>query len=32
MYIPVSDTNGRSIKNMIGVVMHCPVGMGLKVR
>ena len=31
MYIPVSHTNGRSIKNTIGVVMHRLVGMGLKV-
>ena len=28
MYIPVSHTNGRSIKNMIGMVMNV-VGMGL---
>ena len=29
MYIPVSRTNGRSIRNMIGVVMNHLVGMGL---
>ena len=32
MYIPVYHTNGRSIKNTIGVVMHRLVGMGLKDR
>ena len=31
MYIPVSHTNGRSINNMIGVVMNHLVGMGLYV-
>ena len=30
MYIPVYHTNGRSIKNTIGVVMNCLVGMGLE--
>ena len=30
MYIPVSHTNGRSIKNMIGVVMSRLVSMGHK--
>ena len=29
MYIPVYHTNGRSIKNMIGVVKNRLVGMGL---
>ena len=30
MYIPVYHTNGRSIKNMIGVVKNRLVGMGLE--
>ena len=30
MYIPVYHTNGRSIKNKIGVVINRLVGMGLK--
>ena len=30
MYIPVSHTNGGSIKNTIGVIMNRLVGMGLK--
>ena len=30
MYIPVSHTNGRSIKNTLGVVMHHLLGVGLK--
>ena len=30
MYIPVYHTNGRSIKNKIGMVMNRLVGMGLK--
>ena len=30
IYIPVSHTNGRSIKNMIGVVVNRLVGIGLK--
>ena len=30
MYVPVSHSNGRSIKNIIGVVMNRLVGMGLK--
>ena len=29
MYIPVSHTNGGSIRNMIGMVMYRLVGMGL---
>ena len=29
MYIPVYHTNGRSIQNMIGVVVNPLVGMGL---
>ena len=29
LYIPVYHTNGRSIKNMIGVVLSRLVGMGL---
>ena len=32
MYIPVSHINGPSIPNMIGVVIHRLVGMGLKDR
>ena len=32
LYIPVSHTNRRSIKNMIGVVVKRLVGMGLKVK
>ena len=30
MYIPVSHTNGRFIKNTIGVVVNLLVGMGLQ--
>ena len=30
MYIQVSHTNGRSIKNMIGAVVNRLMGMGLK--
>ena len=30
MFIPVYQTNGRSINNTIGVVMNLLVGMGLK--
>ena len=29
MYIPVCHTNGRPVKNTIGVVVNCLVGMGL---
>ena len=29
MYIQVYHTNRRSIKNAVGMVLNCPVGMGL---